>query len=94
MTYRFMTYRILEKTFQATLMLIFCVLFIGVGLMAFVLFRPNIQAGLRNTQDGLFNADTVGCDMDLPSLKGKFCMARDPEGKIFYVNGEYKIYIK
>jgi len=94
MTYRFMTYRIIAKTFKATLMLIFCLLFISVGMMAFVLFRPNIQAGLRNTQDWLFSQNKNGCDMDLPSLKGKFCMARDPEGKIFYVNGEYKIYIK
>ena len=94
MTYRFMTYRILARIFKATLMLILCVLFIGVGLMAFVLFRPNIQAGLRNAQAWIFNNDEVGCDMDLPYLKGKFCMARDPEGKIFYVNGEYKIYIK
>ena len=94
MTYRFMTYRILARIFKATMMLIFCVLFIGVGLMAFVLFRPNIQAGLRNTQDWLFNEAKDRCDMNLPSMKGTFCMARDPEGKIFYVNGEYKIYIK
>ena len=94
MTYRFMTYRILEKTFKATLMLIFCVLFIGVGLMAFVLFRPNIQVGLRTAQDWLLTMDKAGCDMSLPSMKGTFCMARDPEGNIFYVNGEYKIYIK
>jgi hypothetical protein len=94
MTYRLMTHRILARIFKATLMLIFCVLFIGVGLMAFVLFRPNIQVGLRNTQDWIFNNDEVGCDMSLPSLKGTFCTARDPEGNIFYVNGEYKIYIK
>ena len=94
MTYRLMTYRILARIFKATLMLILCVLFIGVGLMAFVLFRPNIQAGLRNTQAWIFNNDEVGCNMSLPSMKGTFCMARDPEGKIFYVNGEYKIYIK
>ena len=94
MTYRFMTYRIIAKTFKATLMLIFCLLFISVGMMAFVLFRPNIQAGLRNTQDWLFTMDKDRCDMSLPSMKGTFCMARDPEGKIFYVNGEYKIYIK
>ena len=94
MTYRFMTYRILARIFKATMMLILCVLFIGVGLMAFVLFRPNIQAGLRNAQVWIFNNDEVGCDMSLPSMKGTFCMARDPEGKIFYVNGEYKIYIK
>ena len=94
MTYRFMTYRILARIFKATLMLIFCLLFISAGMMAFVLFRSNIQAGLRNTQDWLFNKDKNGCDMSLPSMKGTFCMARDPEGKIFYVNGEYKIYIK
>ena len=94
MTYRFMTYRILARIFRATLMLIFCLLFISAGMMAFVLFRPNIQAGLRNTQDWLFNKDKAACDMSLPSMKGTFCMARDPEGKIFYVNGEYKIYIK
>jgi hypothetical protein len=94
MTYRFMTYRILARIFKATMMLIFCVLFIGVGLMAFVLFRPNIQAGLRNTQDWLFNKAKDRCDMNLPSMKGTFCTARDPEGNIFYVNGEYKIYIK
>jgi len=94
MTYRLMTHRILARIFRATLMLILCVLFIGVGLMGFVLFRPNIQAGLRNTQDWLFSNDEVGCEMSLPSIKGTFCMARDPEGKIFYVNGEYKIYIK
>ena len=91
MTYRFMTYRILARIFKATMMLIFCVLFIGVGLMAFVLFRPNIQAGLRNTQAWIFNNDEVGCNMSLPSMKGTFCTARDPEGNIFYVNGEYKI---
>ena len=94
MTYRFMTYRILARIFKATLMLIFCLLFISAGMMAFVLFRPNIQAGLRNAQAWIFNNDQVGCDMNLPSMKGTFCMARDPEGKIFYVNGEYKIYIK
>ena len=94
MTYRLMTHRILARIFRATLMLILCVLFIGVGLMAFVLFRPNIQSGLRNTQAWIFNNDEDGCDMSLPSMKGTFCMARDPEGKIFYVNGEYKIYIK
>jgi len=94
MTYRFMTYRIIAKTFKATLMLILCVLFIGVGLMAFVLFRPNIQAGLRNAQAWIFNNDEKGCDMSLPSLKGNFCIARDPEGNIFYANEEYRIYIK
>ena len=94
MTYRLMTHRILARIFRATLMLILCVLFIGVGLMASVLFRPNIQAGLRNAQAWIFNNDEVGCDMSLPSVKGTFCMARDQEGKIFYVNGEYKIYIK
>ena len=94
MTYRLMTHRILAKIFKATLMLIFCLLFISAGMMAFVLFRSNIQAGLRNTQAWIFNNDEVGCNMSLPSMKGTFCMARDPEGKIFYVNGEYKIYIK
>ena len=94
MTYRLMTHRILARIFRATLMLILCVLFISAGMMAFVLFRPNIQAGLRNAQAWIFNNDEVGCEMSLPSMKGTFCMARDPEGKIFYVNGEYKIYIK
>ena len=94
MTYRFMTYRILERIFKATMMLIFCLLFISAGLMAFVLFRPNIQAVLRTAQDWLLTMDKDRCDMSLPSMKGTFCMARDPEGKIFYVNGEYKIYIK
>ena len=94
MTYRLMTHRILARIFKATLMLILCVLFISAGMMAFVLFRPNIQAVLRNAQAWIFNNDEVGCEMSLPSMKGTFCMARDTEGKIFYVNGEYKIYIK
>ena len=89
-----MTYRILTEIFKATLMLIFCLLFISVGLTTLVLFRPNIKAGLRTAQAWIFNDDEEGCDMSLPSMPGTFCTARDPEGNIFYANEEYKIYIK
>jgi hypothetical protein len=89
-----MTYRILARIFKATMMLIFCVLFIGVGLTTLVLFRPNIKAGLRTAQAWLFHNAEDGCDIMLPSMKGNFCMARDPDGKIFYTNKDYKIYIK
>ena len=89
-----MTYRTLAKIFHATLMLIFCLLFISIGLTTLVLFRPNIKAGLRTAQAWIFHNAGDGCDMMLPSMKGNFCMAKDPEGNIFYANEEYKVYIK
>jgi len=89
-----MTYQTVTQIFKATLMLIFCLLFISLGLTPLVLFRPNIKTGLRNAQAWIFNSDEDGCDLMLPAMKGKLCTARDSEGNIFYANEEYKVYIK
>ena len=91
-----MNYRILKsksgfesditKSVKVALMFLFCLLFIFIGVMAWVLFSPQIKNAISGNK-------LAGCNIVLPGLPGVYCQGLE-HGNIFYYNAKIKVFIK
>ena len=92
-----MNYRILKsksgfesditKSVKVALMFLFCLLFIFIGVMVWVLFSPQIKNAIQGNK-------LAGCNIVLPDLPGVYCQGFDSKGNVFYYNSKIKVFIK